>query len=1341
MFEFFSKINYSLNGQTLELTDIFKSIKIDSKNTTDFNTTKNTNFERPDQLAQKIYGDPKLFWVHLALNGIKNPFREWFKSDTTQSLQNNADYDTKIFQFGNISNYLPGSTNPIYFALDDTDSYTALSSDFSNIEKDDIILFETGSGSFKLRTYGAGQVSGLNDCSYPHFGQSIIPDNFLNRNNIVQISSCGEFTACLDDLGYIWVWGFDHFYNSGFINEGTLYKSPYGGFKHIDTTSNKILAVNTNGDIECFGDCGGWVYGGQTDIKKSFWTSGITLAGIGIKNDDSIIVFGPIVSTNNLLQYCSSVSCADSYCLGVVTGPQSNGTVIGFGQTGFFSQIGQNTFYSKQLTALEPIPTTNPIYPFSDSQNQIIKNYADGVLEVSINDLLPFTSPTGVPEEAYRSDYYSVYGSDDLDRSLIGFTDKDVYSKEGFILNDPKTFAGNGLTLYENRIYEYTQFYDENRKPFKLYDFYKTSQTKYLGISFINGVNFAKNFSLYTEDETFSWFGLPETFAYNNYFDIKYADSYYNSRVNTNSYFGHHIKYAKIYGVSFINNIGNSNIIVNDTSALASGLTLLDMAHIEDGIVHDLFITSDRKISKIMPLTLYASDKTHVWPDNLYSASRRYLKAWTNNSDPGGITIDFRLKDDFFDNIGPLKSWSRSADHGLWIVDQAGQGYFITVTEALALWADFAVWAGLSPEDFFRRAFLPPPGHTFEKIEAADASGFWTLGRKNNGELMIWGLTADLEWIFGITQSPYTFAGITAKDIHVNGDNFIALKENGTICMLGGTTFMPSIEEWFGGFTVNNATQIVGPTTVMYVDHMFVKTADNRFKHAYPPKDNLWEQLGFTLGGLEWPKTNTSYIDYLRNIYNPTTLNVVPLLQNNDILSIKGSSNNCTVEKINGDKIQVIGMPVAASSTLRWFETLEQLLQEIYGFDQKKIKRLSGGGSFWGNAYYTDESGIELIAQPGLFYSNIPANKQSKFFVSTPADETNYGPFFGPSEIPASASYSIVSSNTNVNNGIKKGALDGSWNPSYWAFETLESVSYQDLYGLVYGGATLEAYGANQYGLFSVFTVNDKTTHPLVITPKQFKYGYTTPSIKNNYKNIVVGNGFIITLNPDDTMTFVCGDKTPHNYISDFSNLSTFNTVLIGGTTEEYEFWEDSIVEKIAIGGDRFYTYQPSYARNYINYWGAKDETNSITPPGLTYQQIDCFYTHCCGIRQDGKIECWGTDNTGIWVQQQDGTIISGLLAVPTNLGPCTKIAVGYNHNCAEDVFGNVSCWGLNEYGQTNVPASVNDGTSNLILDCGQYFSVVQKTDGRIIAWGIGISGPSQSIPLGNAAPTELELE
>jgi hypothetical protein len=70
MFENFSKIEYSLNGQTLEFTDIFTSIEINKDSLVDVESIQNIENLRPDQLSNVIYNDPNLFWSIFLLTRV-----------------------------------------------------------------------------------------------------------------------------------------------------------------------------------------------------------------------------------------------------------------------------------------------------------------------------------------------------------------------------------------------------------------------------------------------------------------------------------------------------------------------------------------------------------------------------------------------------------------------------------------------------------------------------------------------------------------------------------------------------------------------------------------------------------------------------------------------------------------------------------------------------------------------------------------------------------------------------------------------------------------------------------------------------------------------------------------------------------------------------------------------------------------------------------------------------------------------------------------------------------------------------------------------------------------------
>jgi len=1312
MFENFSKINYYLNGQTLELTDIFKSIKIDTTNTSAVSTTTNTNQSRPDQLAKKLYDDPKLFWINFAINGIKNPFREWNQSSTSLVEQNSEDYDTKVFQFGNTSKYLP--TVETYFNPEQIDSYSGIS--LANIQQDDVIIFETGSGVFELKTYGAGQIEALNSCGYPHFGQTDIPDNFLNRNNIIQISCGKNFTACLDDTGYIWAWGQDiGLESSGFIVNGRLYNSPRGGYKHIDTTHNKIIAVTYNGGLECFGTCGDFTYTSETSVAKSAWMGGLTLAGVVIKTDNTVTPLGPIVSTNPTLQYCSDVSCADDYCLGVVTGPVSNGTVIGFGSTGYFSQIGQNTFYSKELTKLGSVSTTNPVYPFTDNNNKIIKDYENGVLEVSIKDLQPFTSPSGNSDEGYRAYYNQVYASQDENKILIGITDFDTYSKEGYIINNPKTFAGAGYEPYASNTYDYTQSYDKNLKPNRNYNLFKDSIRKFPGITSLTGINFYPT-AVPVLTGPFRWTVLP-SFKFN----------YLN---DSSSYFSSSINYRNLFGISFVNQIGTDMFTDNlglNTNYSNSGITAI--TNIIDGVGHYIEITNDKKIK------IYTKYSVIDGTESDYSPSRRYVNVASYRDQPSGLTVDFH-SDYFETSFGSIDYWGENTSRGLWVLKDNGVPYLIRPAED-----HIKILAELEPETWgyaynFKQDCLPPPGTTFKKIDFASCSAFWAAGLKNNGEIMIWGVTSDLNWLMGITNPPYTIPGITAKDITINGDNIVGIRNNGTIFTFGGTTFdaLHTFNNFYGGVTVTNAVKVVGPSLKQYLDPMTVLTSDNKLIHMFPDANyfgletNLWKAfLGITLGGFEL-KYNKPISEHLDDVFRVEKLNISYILNaDTQIKDISGNSHNLIITKLDDTKIFTQHDPSGVFGTIQsWYASGIKLHTALYGLDVSKYKRTKG--EYWLDNYFLNkDTGHKVLI--------------NVFDINSINNKTGYSSVQNRNEYPVlglGVYNDIFTANTelnaNSNNGIRRISLEAEWNPNFWA----TNVDYfSQIDNVINGGYTLSDYITTQYGVLWLYETYSKQKKPLIIHTPNLNYGYLSESTLQTNK-IILGNGFIINLHPNNKLTFISGDKQPYNIVKDFSNLSTLYTVDFNNE-DDFKFWENSIVEKIAIGTNRFYTYKPRYVENSVNYWGSKGE--NIEPKGLTYTQIDCFSTHCCGIRLDGKIECWGSDDSGIWVEMPDGTVLSGGLAVPPSLGVCNKVSVGYDHSCAEDVSGNIVCWGNNNYGQVTVPSYINDGTPNQILDCSKYFSAVQKTDGRILIWGRAITGPAEIIDLGNSVPTELTLE
>ena len=71
---------------------------------------------------------------------------------------------------------------------------------------------------------------------------------------------------------------------------------------------------------------------------------------------------------------------------------------------------------------------------------------------------------------------------------------------------------------------------------------------------------------------------------------------------------------------------------------------------------------------------------------------------------------------------------------------------------------------------------IPPAGITFKKIENSD---LWAAGIASDDSVRVWGITYYMRDLFGQNNTTnFIVPGITAKDIRVNYDNLIIIKNN-----------------------------------------------------------------------------------------------------------------------------------------------------------------------------------------------------------------------------------------------------------------------------------------------------------------------------------------------------------------------------------------------------------------------------------------------------------------------------------------------------------------------------------------------------------------------------------
>lgn len=96
--------------------------------------------------------------------------------------------------------------------------------------------------------------------------------------------------------------------------------------------------------------------------------------------------------------------------------------------------------------------------------------------------------------------------------------------------------------------------------------------------------------------------------------------------------------------------------------------------------------------------------------------------------------------------------------------------------------------------------------------------------------------------------------------------------------------------------------------------------------------------------------------------------------------------------------------------------------------------------------------------------------------------------------------------------------------------------------------------------------------------------------------------------------------------------------------------------------------------------WGL-ERPPEIPPATGTWRAVTSGGRHTCGIRDDGTLWCWGSDEFGqIAVDDRDST-------VPVQIGASTWLEVSGrgSHTCAIAEDGSLWCWGDNNYNQLGV--------------------------------------------------------
>jgi len=132
--------------------------------------------------------------------------------------------------------------------------------------------------------------------------------------------------------------------------------------------------------------------------------------------------------------------------------------------------------------------------------------------------------------------------------------------------------------------------------------------------------------------------------------------------------------------------------------------------------------------------------------------------------------------------------------------------------------------------------------------------------------------------------------------------------------------------------------------------------------------------------------------------------------------------------------------------------------------------------------------------------------------------------------------------------------------------------------------------------------------------------------------------------------------------------------------------------------------------------------TNAIAVATGGYQN---YYGDYFALGADGKLTSWAN-----YTPSYGETNVSAL-----SNSFVTAIAAGTQHTLALKSDRTVYAWGNNVYGQTNVPANLNNVVA---IACGGYHDLALKSDGTVVGWGDTLQAPVYGQATNNPAATNV---
>jgi alpha-tubulin suppressor-like RCC1 family protein len=152
---------------------------------------------------------------------------------------------------------------------------------------------------------------------------------------------------------------------------------------------------------------------------------------------------------------------------------------------------------------------------------------------------------------------------------------------------------------------------------------------------------------------------------------------------------------------------------------------------------------------------------------------------------------------------------------------------------------------------------------------------------------------------------------------------------------------------------------------------------------------------------------------------------------------------------------------------------------------------------------------------------------------------------------------------------------------------------------------------------------------------------------------------------------------------------------------------------------------------------GQSPPTEGGTPD---WRSVSAGRFHTCGIRTTGRLYCWGSDIQG----QLGNTSMSSVQGSPTEVAgghtDWTHVSAGGEHTCGRRSNGRLYCWGRDDSGQVgdgnadfgasqHLPVAVGNATTWTMVSAGEVHTCGRRSNGRLYCWGSDGNGR-----LGNGA-------